>query len=397
MTVHSEEKKMTVNSTIGPEDPRFAAAAQLATAAGYEPPSEFSEIHCTPDKASWLENGFLQFFTTGEDRCRVLVYMPRQELQPHIHDITEDFKITYGWVDLFCDGSLCRLRLGETIHVESGVKHTLRAGRQGLVFEETVGEGAFAKRSTNFQPEVARLQPFSSATVLVTGASRGLGRGFVEALLAQGARVVATCRSPASAKLPAEALVVQLDVADEGSVGSLPQRLADLGVTAVDVLVNNAGISNPAHPVDPSPTCKVSDVRDVFETNVLGTLGVTQVLLPLLRAGDDRLIVNLSSQLASLTNAWSVQGRRGGCTSYRVSRAANNMLVRCLGGELLDDGFTVLAMSPGHVATDMGSAGGRTAPLTVEDSVAGMLRVLAAASPRDSGKFLQYDGQELPW
>lgn len=191
--------------------------------------------------------------------------------------------------------------------------------------------------------------------------------------------------------------MVQLDVADEESVGLLPQRLADLGITTVDVLVNNAGISNPTHPVDPSPTCKVSDVRDVFETNVLGTLGVTQVLLPLLRAGDDRLILNVSSQLASLTNAWSVQGRRGGCTSYRLSRAANNMLVRCLGGELLEEGFTVLAMSPGHVATDMGSAGGRSAPLTVEESVSGMLRVAAAATPQDSGKFLQHDGQEVPW
>ena len=60
-------------------------------------------------------------------------------------------------------------------------------------------------------------------------------------------------------------------------------------------------------------------------------------------------------------------------------------------------GFTVVAMSPGHVATDMGSAGGRAAPLTPETSIGGVLHVLATVGVEANGKFLQHDGAELPW
>ena len=66
-------------------------------------------------------------------------------------------------------------------------------------------------------------------------------------------------------------------------------------------------------------------------------------------------------------------------------------------GELAHEGFTVVALSPGHVATDMGSAGGRAAPLTPQESIGGMLKVIGELQPSDNGKFLQYDGVELPW
>ena len=87
----------------------------------------------------------------------------------------------------------------------------------------------------------------------------------------------------------------------------------------------------------------------------------------------------------------------GGVASYRISRAANNMAMRCFAGELSEEGFTVIAISPGHVNTDMGSQGGRTPPLQVGESTAGMIRVLSAATTADNGKFLQYDGKELVW
>jgi hypothetical protein len=66
-------------------------------------------------------------------------------------------------------------------------------------------------------------------------------------------------------------------------------------------------------------------------------------------------------------------------------------------GQLVAEGFTFLALSPGHVATDMGSAGGRAAPLTVEQSVSGMVSLIAQATPEQSGRFYDFNGTELPW
>lgn len=73
------------------------------------------------------------------------------------------------------------------------------------------------------------------------------------------------------------------------------------------------------------------------------------------------------------------------------------MMTRTFGGELRDQGFVFISMSPGHVNTDMGSAGGRTAPLEVPESINGMLDVLQTVTENENGKFLQYNGEELPW
>merc|ERR1719235_2006900 len=107
--------------------------------------------------------------------------------------------------------------------------------------------------------------------------------------------------------------------------------------------------------------------------------------LPFLAEGRSRMVMNLSSQLASIDKCWGIQGRYGGVSSYRMSRAANNMAMRCFGGELRDQGYIFVSMSPGHVATDMGSAGGRKAPLTVEESVSGILDVVRTLAADRNG------------
>mmetsp|Transcript_52471 Transcript_52471/g.117907 ORF Transcript_52471/g.117907 Transcript_52471/m.117907 type:complete len:117 (-) Transcript_52471:534-884(-) len=116
-----------------------------------------------------------------------------------------------------------------------------------------------------------------------------------------------------------------------------------------------------------------------------------------MQSGGLKTIVNLSSQLASIANTFGAQGRFGGVACYRMSRAANNMAARTFAGELSAEDFTVIALSPGHVATDMGSAGGRKAPLTPTESISGMLCVMSQLTPESNGKFLQFDGTELPW
>jgi len=242
---------------------------------------------------------------------------------------------------------------------------------------------------------------FAGKTVVITGANRGLGLGFAQSLAAAGAKVVACCRDPskaeALAQLSPRPVLVPLDLSDEVSAQGLAAHLAELGVHTVDYLINNAGITSPNHPHDPIVSASPDIIRDVFNVNVIGTILVTQACLPLLRMGTAKCVVNMSSQLASLDKCWGMQGRDGGVASYRMSRAANNMAMRCFGGELRHEGFLFISMSPGHVATDMGSAGGRAAPLTVEQSIAGMLDVIAHLTSEDNGKYLQYDHQELPW
>jgi NAD(P)-dependent dehydrogenase (short-subunit alcohol dehydrogenase family) len=406
-----------VNDVIGEGDARFETLKELFLAGGYEePPAEFQEVHCHKERFQWIANGFAQTFSTiSEQKCRVCIYSPAQELQPHCHDIDEDFLITHGALDLWtwpADGAADgappahqRLAAGDRITVPSGTKHCLRVDRMlGCVFHETVGEDAFVKRSTEFLLEdPGRVMPsvYAGRTVLITGANRGLGLGFAQAFTQAGARVIAACRDPEKADVlkaicPAPTLI-QLDLSSEESLAALAGRLADAGVDSLDYLINNAGISVPNHPVDPILETTPALLRPVLDVNVVGTISVTQACLPLLEKSDMKTVVMLSSQLGSVGSCWAMQGRKGGVSSYRISRAANNMAMRCFGGELQEQGFIFVSMSPGHVATDMGSSGGRSPPLTVEQSVGGMLGVIGRLGRQHNGRFLQFDGQELPW
>jgi NAD(P)-dependent dehydrogenase (short-subunit alcohol dehydrogenase family)/mannose-6-phosphate isomerase-like protein (cupin superfamily) len=410
--------KMLVNNIINSDDPRYAKALELYKAAGYDESDAqtFEEIHCTKDRTPWISNGFLQTFTNVDGKkCRVCVYFPTQTLIPHLHDLDEDFLITHGAVNVWTYPDevkpgkevLQKLGKGQKIVVPDGLVHCLRADvREGLVFHETVGEHTFKKRATEFQVDVLQNPPpmpsrFSGKTVLVTGANRGLGLGFATALTVAGARVVACCRDPSKAEqlnaLEPKPVMVPLDIASEESVNALPGLLKAAGIETIELLINNAGISSPNHPQDPILESDMAVMRNVFDVNVIGTIMVSKACLPFLAAGKERMVMNLSSQLASLDKCWGIQGRYGGVSSYRVSRAASNMALRCFGGELRDEGYIFISMSPGHVATDMGSAGGRIAPLTVEQSIDGMLNVLSHSTSDDNGKFLQYDGAELPW
>merc|ERR1719468_379830 len=103
---------------------------------------------------------------------------------------------------------------------------------------------------------------------------------------------------------------------------------------------------------------------------------------------------------ASIERCLTVPGAHGGfggVASYRISKAALNMAMRCFAGELCDKGFIFASVNPGHVATDMGSTKGRKPPLTVEQSVSGILQTVSHLAPNDNGKFLAYDGTDMPF
>ncbi len=220
-------------------------------------------------------------------------------------------------------------------------------------------------------------------TFLVTGASRGIGLEFVRQLVARGDTVVAVCRKPTpelEAALGKGRLLIA-DVTDEAAVAKLGDTL-----DSIDVLINNAGVSSQAKTIAEMTS---ADLQATFMVNSTAPMLVTKAVLPALRKGKKKVIVNISSMLGSIA-----QNNGGWGYGYRASKCALNMLSVSLAHELKGDGITVLAMHPGWVQTDMG---GKEAPMSAPQSVKFMLGVIDKASVGQTGRFLNYDGQPMPW
>jgi NAD(P)-dependent dehydrogenase (short-subunit alcohol dehydrogenase family) len=222
-------------------------------------------------------------------------------------------------------------------------------------------------------------------TYLVTGANRGIGLAFAQALVGRGDRVVATARRPEKARdLAKLALrIEQLDVTDDSSVARLARSLSG---EPLEVLINNAGIGDDGPPFE---KLSMPDLERSFRVNAIGPAAVTRALLPNLRSGKRRTIVNLSSGLGSISD-----NNSGGWIAYRASKAALNQLTRTIAAELKRDRFICVAICPGWVLTDMGGSG---ATLSPEDSVAAMLRVIDRLSLKDTGRFLDRHGKDIAW
>lgn len=235
-------------------------------------------------------------------------------------------------------------------------------------------------------------------TVLVTGASRGIGLEFVRAWLGRGAQVIATARDPASAtdlhalldqyaqtdgetEPENERLrIMQLDVRDDRSVELLSSSLAG---TRIDLLINNAGILT----VETLDNLDMGAVVEQLKVNALGPLRVTAGLSSHLR--DGARVVNMTSRMGSIEDNTS-----GGYYGYRMSKAALNMATRSLAVDLKGRGIVVIAMHPGMVQTDMTRGYGM---LSATESVASMNEVIERLTPQQSGLFLHYQGTTLPW
>lgn len=224
-------------------------------------------------------------------------------------------------------------------------------------------------------------------TVLITGANRGLGLEFVRQYLQAGARVIAACREPDQAlELHALAslgqlLVLPLEVTDWAEVAALPERLA---AERIDLLINNAGVYGGE--AQALGEIDVELWQSVLAVNTIAPLKLVEALLPRLAPG--AVIAQITSLMGSIADNGS-----GGCYYYRSSKAALNMVNKSLAVDLAGR-CCCLVLHPGWVLTDMG---GPNALIDAATSVAGMRQVLAQATAGDSGKFLKYDGRELPW
>jgi len=169
---------------------------------------------------------------------------------------------------------------------------------------------------------------------------------------------------------------------------------------AFEVLFNNAGVNVPSHPYQPITDTNIASKAEmlrVFEVNVVGTLQVCQAMVPLLQL---KKVLNISSRQGSLELAFKAAREDGipeGAGVYGVSKAAQNMLSRQLALNYEAQGVSVVAVSPGWVATDMGSSGGRTPRLTSSQSAAGLFSVAEGLTMARTGLFLNYDGSTLPY
>lgn len=219
-------------------------------------------------------------------------------------------------------------------------------------------------------------------TVLITGASRGIGREFARQYEAGGWRVIATCRDPSKYDLEGE--VYRLDVTDPDSVAALHRELKG---EAIDLLINNAGIYGPRGLEFGS--LDYDSWEEVLRTNVLGPMRVAEAIIDQVAASEKKKMVFISSKVGSITDNSS-----GGSYIYRSSKTALNMAVKSLSLDLSGKEVICLMLHPGWVQTDMGGA---SALIDAATSVAGMRAVIDRAGAADSGRFFNYDGNELPW
>lgn len=236
----------------------------------------------------------------------------------------------------------------------------------------------------------------SSKIVLVTGSSRGIGLGIVKEYLERGYQVLATCRDPEKATLLTETLTkhgqkppFRMDVACEKSIKDC--KLAILRETErLDVLVNNAGMSNRNHPDDPASTTDPLEFNEILNTNVTGVLMTSQAFLPLLLKSPEPRVINISSSLGSIG-----ESPRFTSTSYQCSKSALNMLTKCLAQDV--KGVVFVAVHPGWVQTDMGSSKNRRPPVPVLDSAKGIIDTAHGIGIDKTGSFVDYQGKHLKY
>jgi NAD(P)-dependent dehydrogenase (short-subunit alcohol dehydrogenase family) len=230
-------------------------------------------------------------------------------------------------------------------------------------------------------------------TILLTGANRGIGLEFCRQYANDGWHVIACCRYPEKAdglnKLAAQhpglIKIHALDVADLAQIERLGRTLSD---ETVDLLINNAGIY-PKSDTRGFGQTNYADWITAFNINTMAPLKMAETFAQQISRGKQKIIATLTSQMGSIEDNGS-----GGSYQYRSTKAAANMVVKSLAIDLKQSGITAVVLHPGWVKTDMG---GPNAMITVEQSVTGMRQVIDSLTPHDSGKFLNYSGEVIPW
>ena len=230
-------------------------------------------------------------------------------------------------------------------------------------------------------------------TALITGANRGIGLEFSRQFADDGWHVLACSRNPKksdalnklAAKYPEQITLHALDVVDQEQIKRLAQNLAS---KSIDLLINNAGVY-------PGPKgCSFGDTdyeawAYAFLVNTMAPLRMAEAFATQITRSSKKLIVTITSKMGSVAD-----NSRGGSYIYRSSKSAVNMVVKSIAIDLRPTGIIAVLLHPGWVKTDMGGPNGL---ISVEQSVFGMRNVISQLTLADSGKFIAYDGQIIPW
>ena len=228
------------------------------------------------------------------------------------------------------------------------------------------------------------------STVLITGANRGIGLECSRQWAEKGAEVLACCRRPDTAtELQALAnkhknlVCYALDVSQFAQIETLAQTLSG---KPIDILLNNAGIYGGKQAFG---EIDYNSWQETFVVNTLAPIKMAECFVDHVAKSQKKMIATISTQMASIT-----QNDAGNGYIYRSTKAALNMALKSLSVDLKKQGITILMLHPGWVKTDMG---GPQAPLLAKDSAQGLIRVIEKAGVSDTGRFLTYEGQILPW
>ena len=216
------------------------------------------------------------------------------------------------------------------------------------------------------------------STVMVIGASRGIGLELVRQYAAAAWRVHATTRTPlqpgALGAIAGDVVRHALDVRDVQQIGVLAQEVEPEGI---DVLIHNAGVAG-----------RGMLPAEVQRINADAPIRVARALLAAVIRSREKKIIVMTSQLGAR------RGYTGSLGPYGDSKAALNDAFRAHAPEWGRRGCLAIVLHPGWVRTDMGGAG---APVSVEESVRGMRQVIARLTPQDHGRFFTWEGREHPW
>ncbi len=230
-------------------------------------------------------------------------------------------------------------------------------------------------------------------TALITGANRGIGLEFCRQYAAEGWRIIACTRhlekssalNTLAAGHPEHVTVHALDVADHTQIEGLAQSSSG---EPIDLLLNNAGIYTGSR-AGAFDSIDYEAWAHEFRVNTMATLKMAQAFKPHVAGSSKKTIVTISSKMGSIA-----ENDSGGSYLYRSSKVAVNMVIKSLAIDLNPAGIIAVVMHPGWVQTDMG---GKKALISTAKSVSGMRHVISGLALTDSGKFIAYDGQPIPW
>ncbi|MCA9883030.1 MAG: SDR family oxidoreductase [Anaerolineaceae bacterium] len=237
--------------------------------------------------------------------------------------------------------------------------------------------------------------------ILITGSNRGIGLALVQHYATNGDLVFATCRRPGSAdelqqfasQHPDRVKVLQLDVIDAQSIAGCVDAVRQQ-TDGLDMLINNAGILPGGVDARDANISRLGDLEadamlHVFRVNSISPVMMTQAFVGLLRNGTDARVINVSSDAGSIT-------LRSRCCdySYPASKAALNMMTRCLAGDLKPDEVAVVSVHPGFIKTDMG---GVNDTLTLNEAIPTLVQTIDSISLEDTGQFFNWDGKKVDW